>query len=603
MSEVRAGSLDIQRLVVAERAARVVGESAAQWWKEITAAADAAVTSQSLDTLFRDALDTVRLAMGADSVSLLLANDAQDELLARASAGLSEEVTIGVRIHVGEGMAGQVLATRRPLIVPDLSQMELVSPVLRGSGLQSVVAVPLLSGDRLLGVLHAGSRRLDRFTDLDAELLEMLADRLGLALSRVRLFEEQVRLADLCSFFAKAAQVIAEASDLADALGRLADLALPVLGDICLIDVLDDDGRLQRLVAKHRDPSRRPLLQRLQWEYPPDPKGRHPAAVAIRTGEASWSPTMTEDFLRGTTRDEEHYAVTRELGFRSYVSVPIESRGEILGSLTLVSCSRTFQSADVAVAGDLARQVQALLANARRHDLTLETSHVLQASLLPSRLPTVPGLDVHSRYEAASTGLDVGGDFYDLVAYPGDRVDFMIGDVAGHDRGAAALMGQLRSAARALTGQVDSPSALVDALQGSWEHLGFDRIATAIFGNLSPATGSVTLTSAGHLPPVIVDHGQADLVDVAPGPPLGGLLGEARAWKGTLQPGQTMLLYTNGAIDERRLGLDEGIERLLKVVADGPPDPATVCRRVIDMLGPIRHDDVALLAIRRLPTG
>jgi GAF domain-containing protein len=89
------------------------------------------------------------------------------------------------------------------VIVDDLSEIELVSPVLRDSGLRSIVAVPVLAGERLLGVLHAGSYQLGRFTAADAELLEMLADRLALALSRVRLFDEQVRLAKMCSFFTR----------------------------------------------------------------------------------------------------------------------------------------------------------------------------------------------------------------------------------------------------------------------------------------------------------------------------------------------------------------------------------------------------------------
>lgn len=591
-------SSEVQRLVAAERAARVAGESAAQWWKELTAAADSAVTSESLDSLFREALVTVRDALGADSVALLLANESEDELLARASAGLSEEVTIGVKIRSGEGMAGRVMASRQPLIVPDLSQIHVVSPVLRQSGLRSVVAVPIISGDRLLGVLHAGSRQLDRFGPPDAELLELLADRLALALDRVRLFEEQVRLAQLCSFFAQAAQVIADAHDLADALDRLADLALGVLGDICLIDVLDNDGHLERLVAKHRDRSQSHLVQRLRREYPPDARSQHPAARVIRTGELSWSPTMTEDFLRVTSRDPEHFAITQELGFRSYIAVPIASRGEILGSLTVVSCTRSFRRADVEFARDLAHHVEALVANTRRHDETLQTSHVLQASLLPQRLPAVPGMSIRSCYEAASDGMDVGGDFYDVMALPDGRIGFMIGDVAGHDRGAAALMGQLRSAARALAGQAGTPHELVRSLHASWDTLSFERIATAVFGELDPARGALRLCSAGHYPPLVVRDGNAHLLDLLPGSPLGAPVRLATPWSGTLEPGEILVLYTDGAVDERRLGIDRGLDRLLSVVSEGKLEPSEICDRVIAMLGPVRYDDVALLALR-----
>lgn len=150
-------SLDIERLVAAERAALLAGEAAARWWTQLITAADSVMTSQSLDDLFRESLVSVRDALGADSVALLVANETGDELLARVASGLNEEVTVGVRIRAGEGVSGRVMATRRPLVVDDLSRVELATPILRESGMQSIVAVPLLSGDRLLGVMHAGS--------------------------------------------------------------------------------------------------------------------------------------------------------------------------------------------------------------------------------------------------------------------------------------------------------------------------------------------------------------------------------------------------------------------------------------------------------------
>ncbi len=593
-------SLDIERLVAAERAALLAGEAAARWWTQLITAADSVMTSQSLDDLFRESLVSVRDALGADSVALLVANETGDELLARVASGLNEEVTVGVRIRAGEGVSGRVMATRRPLVVDDLSRVELATPILRESGMQSIVAVPLLSGDRLLGVMHAGSCELRKFTSVDAEMLGILADRLALALSRVRLFEEQVRLAKMCSFFAEAAKVVAEGADLADALDRLADLALAVLGDICVIDVIDADGIQRRLVAKHRDPTRRALLDRLR-RFDPDPEGSHPAMSAIRTGKPVWSPMVTDDFLRSATINAEHFAITRELGYRSYMSVPLASKGDILGSLTLVSCTAPFRVSDVEFAQDLAHQVEAVLLHTRQKDFTLQTSHILQASLLPAVMPVVDGVAVASRYMAATRGLDVGGDFYDLLLLPSGKAAFMIGDVVGHDRGAAALMGQLRSGARAVAGQVASPAELVAALQSSWDYLGFDRIATALFGDLNPTTGEMRLASAGHYPPIIIGDEGAALLPVPPGPPLGASTGPPDERIEVLQPGQVLLLYTDGAIAERRLGVDKGLERLVACASAGAPEVSAVCDRIIEMLGPVRDDDVALLAVQLKP--
>ncbi len=182
---------DVERLVAAERAARAAEESAVRWWRDIAGTAESARTDEALDDLFRTALITIKSALGADAVSVLQANEAGDELVARASSGLSEEITRGLGIRIGEGMSGRVLATRQPLVVDDLSTISVISPVLRDSGIRSVVAVPILLEDRILGVLYAGSYKLRYFSVADAELLELIAARWAGALERVKAFESE----------------------------------------------------------------------------------------------------------------------------------------------------------------------------------------------------------------------------------------------------------------------------------------------------------------------------------------------------------------------------------------------------------------------------
>src|SRR5260221_14378547 len=108
-----------------------------RWWRPLGASADAAVTTFSLDALLRDALSTIRQALAADAVAILVSNQVGDELVSRISLGLAEEVWHGVRILSGAGMAGRVLATRKPLVVADLSTFHLAAPVLVATGLRS----------------------------------------------------------------------------------------------------------------------------------------------------------------------------------------------------------------------------------------------------------------------------------------------------------------------------------------------------------------------------------------------------------------------------------------------------------------------------------
>ena len=340
------------------------------------------------------------------------------------------------------------------------------------------------------------------------------------------------------------------------------------------------------MVARHADPARQHLVDQLRDDYPPDPEGSHPAVEVIRTGKTRWAQHMSEDFLAETTRDATHFALVKALGFASYMAVPLMGDVEVLGSLTLVSAERPFGPSDVAFAERLAEHVAAVVDNARRYEATLETSHTLQQSLLPADLPQLPGLAVHSRYLPATRGLDVGGDFYDLVVLPTGIIDVMIGDVAGHDREAAALMGHLRSAARALAGQVDTPADLVRALQWSWGLLGFDRIATGLFGRLDPGTGHLLLASAGHYPPLLVESAATRYLSVEPSVPL-GVAGEgAINWQGTLERGQTLVLYTDGAVDERVIGPEASMGVLAAAAAHGDPSPEAVCERLVGTFPP-----------------
>jgi GAF domain-containing protein len=746
--------VDVDKLIAVERAAAAVVEPVGRLWQELAVSTDAAISMRTLDGVLRNALSTMAQVMSVDTVSILLANEAGDELAFRASIGLSEELTVGIGIRAGEGMAGRVLASGQPLVVGDLSAIHVVNPVLRDSGLRSVAAVPLLSGGRCIGVLYAASYQLDRFTETDAELLQVVADRLAAALDRVRIFERerearreaeqladrigrmqrvtaelatadtatqvaavlvrfletdapawvgvwlrqderlvpvaqsgtpppgwggtvvtdgtsavaqavrqerpiygdgpgtvyavlpivcrdgcagalsvvherdrpipsaerallsavvgqaaqafdraqlmaaQQRAAEHATFFARAAQALAEANDLGATLDRLGDLAVAALGEICLIDVLNEDGHLTRMVARHRDPRRQPETDRLRAEFAPDPEGEHPAVLAISAGRSLWSDHLTEAFLRSTCRNEEHLALVQSLGFHSYVTVPLVAERRVLGSVTSVSCSRAFQPDDVAFAEQLAYHVAAVVDNARRFDLTSRTSHILQSSLLPGDLPTVDGVSVATRYLTANRGLEVGGDFYDVLLLPSGAVLFAVGDVAGHDRHAAAQMGHLRSATRALAGQVSSPAELLDSLRSSWELLGFERIATALVGSIHPASGRLTLASAGHYPPLVVGAaGSPRFIPVEPAPPLGMTGPVPHLWEGALAPGEVLLAYTDGAIDERGAGAEASMTRLSRMAAAGTVSPGAVCDRVVAVLAPDRADDVALLAL------
>jgi serine phosphatase RsbU (regulator of sigma subunit) len=179
-----------------------------------------------------------------------------------------------------------------------------------------------------------------------------------------------------------------------------------------------------------------------------------------------------------------------------------------------------------------------------------------------------------------------------------------VGDVVGHDITAAATMGQLTSVYRALLADRPEPSAMIDRLQASWSLLGLQRMATALFATLDPATGQLRIASAGHLPPVLLTAGQAEFLPVEPSRMLGAPPAPAPAleWAGVLPVGATLVLFTDGLVESRSTDLDDGLAHLLAAAAaSGTTDPDELCDRLLaELTGEYRPDDIALLALTRL---
>jgi serine/threonine-protein kinase RsbW len=216
----------------------------------------------------------------------------------------------------------------------------------------------------------------------------------------------------------------------------------------------------------------------------------------------------------------------------------------------------------------------------------------------------VPGLATAVRYLPATQGVDIGGDFYDVVRLPGDQVAVTVGDVVGHDITAAATMGQLASVHRALLVDRPTPSAVIDRLQASWPVLGLQRMATALFATLHPASGRLLIASAGHLPPMLLDGGRAEFLPVRPSRMLGAPPAPSPAveWAGILPVGAILVLFTDGLVESRSEDLDVGLDLLLAAAASADTsDPEVLCDRLLaDLTGPHRADDIALLALSRL---
>ena len=225
------------------------------------------------------------------------------------------------------------------------------------------------------------------------------------------------------------------------------------------------------------------------------------------------------------------------------------------------------------------------------------TALALQRSLLPSVVPSTEELEVVARYSPGAPDVEVGGDWYDVIALGAGRIAVVVGDVMGRGVPAAAVMGQLRTAARTCARLDLRPGEAVDVLDGLLGDLDPDAIATVVYAAFDPHTRELRLASAGHLPPVLRGpDGSARVLPVEVGAPLG--LGDApRETAVRLGPGSLLVLYTDGLVERRDRDLDAGIEALRGAVAAGPGDAPSLADGLMDLAAG-GGDDVALLVVK-----
>ncbi|THA83037.1 PAS domain S-box protein [Streptomyces sp. A0592] len=257
----------------------------------------------------------------------------------------------------------------------------------------------------------------------------------------------------------------------------------------------------------------------------------------------------------------------------------------------------------VALGSSIAQSLQRAMLLEQEHDL----AEGLQQAMLPRRIPAVPGGEIAVRYRSARMGQDIGGDWYDVIPLPGGRVGAVIGDVQGHDTHAAAVMGQLRIVLRAYAAEGHSPGTVMARASVFLHELDTERFATCTYVEADLSTGVLQVVRAGHIDPLLrTRDGDCHRLPVGGGMPLGlsaefGRL-EYPVTTVELDPGETLLLCTDGLVEHPGADLDDGIHILTSHIRSGPADlqllADRLCEIVTDRGG---NDDMALLLLRRRP--
>lgn len=569
-----------------------------------------------LDGLLQRTVERARDMLDGDAAYLLLATDDETELEVRASTGLPSSRQRFARVPVEAG-TGRYGSARMPAVHEDLTVAPGAVPLLSGTGMRSVVTVPLKVEGRLTGSLGVAAEGPARYTNEEAMRLQFAADRIALAVESARLTElERLRRGSL-SFLVEASDLLAGTLERDQTLALMAQMTVPTLATWCAVYTIAEHSEPELAFVLHEDEDRidglKALLARVDPPTPEPTPGARPwtapsdaaHAAALR---ASLRSLGLGEAGRPATGPGTALATASAVGGETVV-LPLVARNRVIGMLTLGKpADERFRQEILELAEDLSRRAALALDNARLYSERTAISQSLQRSLLPPELPSVPDMEVEVIYRAAGEGNEVGGDFYDLFPIREGCWGFAIGDVCGTGPEAAAVTGLARHALRLLAREGYGGPAVLERLNAAILDEGArSRFLTLLYGELWPqedGSAELKIVCAGH--PLPLRLRPDGTVEAAAEPqPLLGVMEELELVEQTitLAPGDVLLCVTDGVTERREGARMLGDEGLIDVLAQctgltAGAVAARVQRAVERFASDAPSDDMAILTMR-----
>jgi sigma-B regulation protein RsbU (phosphoserine phosphatase) len=528
-----------------------------------------------------------------DLFAILLFNEKRQDLRIRFGVGHRQEVIRNLSIALGEGITGLAAARREPVLVGDVRNDPNYLPTV--DAVCTEMAVPMVARGRLVGVIDLQSTRLNAYTEYDRALLRLIASRVSVSIDNARLYRRVERQNRTLKTLANISHEFSSILNLNELLGTIASTVREMIAyDAFSILVVDQNAKaLRHLFSIRYD-------KRVNTDNVPLGKGI--------TGAAAESREVVR--VHDTAQDPRYIA--SHPGIRSEVAVPLIVQDRVVGVMDLES-DRVgyFTDEHLRTLSLLAPQVASSVENARLYhevadrERSLEedfkAARELQRVLLPDADPEIEGLDAAVRLRPAR---EISGDIYDLFERRDGRTVIAFGDVSGKGAAAALYGGLMSGLLRTLARRRQQPAELLKAINDAL----IERKVEARYATLSvllwdPATHKIVMANAGAVPPMIC-RGSEILKVRAEGVPVGLL--ESREYEEVTfqaQPGDTILLYSDGITDHlSATGLEFGRGRLAQVVRSNyRKPPAELIQAVFDALDQFSttaFDDQTLFVMR-----
>jgi phosphoserine phosphatase RsbU/P len=558
--------------------------------------ADVLATSLDLETTVRRVAEVVRKVIEYEIFAILLLNEKTQELRFRFQVGYPAEFAERSRIKVGEGVIGQAAQLRHAVLIDDVTEdPRYIAAV---PNVRSELAVPLITKNRVIGVIDLEAREPGYFTEEHQRVLTLVASRMAAGIENAQLYTRTTKQARILLLLNEIARELTSILNLDELLARIAELVRRLI-DYQMFSILLLDSSGERL--QHRFSLRFDEKLHLKHEIP---LGRGLVGAAAKSKSA---------ILVSDVRKDSRY-IEANPETRSELAVPLIYKDKVIGVLDLEHTRRGFfteehqrtmttLAAQIAIAVENARLYEEIGRQERRLERDLVLARELQGRLLPQARPKLANLDVAAKFVPART---IGGDLYDFIPYSLSRLGIAIGDVSGKGAPAAIYAALVSGILRSHAPIEPDPAEMLSAVNLSLAERRIEaQFVSLIYAVWNDEERTLTVANSGLPRPVYVHGGKNESVD-ATGLPL-GLFDEAEydEFKFKMKPGDMFVFFSDGILDARNhKGEMFGRGRVEKVIAQCTEQSADC---VVDSLfkavaeyaaGVETFDDQTVVAIR-----